>query len=68
MIAVTTAPPYARVAGAAANTDSKLKVPKCTNTRNMATRKPKSPIRFTMNAFLPALAKSRFSYQKPISR
>ncbi len=30
--------------------------------------KPKSPIRLTMNAFLPASVADFFSYQKPISR
>ena len=30
--------------------------------------KPKSPMRLTRNAFLPAAAAAGFSYQKPISR
>ena len=36
--------------------------------KNIATRKPKSPIRFMMNAFLPASALALSANQKPISR
>ena len=68
MIPVTSAPPYASVPSAAARTGTKSSVPKAVKTRNMATRKPASPIRFMMNAFFPAFAYSRFSYQKPMSR
>ncbi|MND04745.1 hypothetical protein D3C83_251580 [compost metagenome] len=43
-------------------------VPKFANIRNIATRNPKSPIRFTMNAFLPASAFALSLNQNPISR
>ena len=36
--------------------------------RNIPRRKPKSPIRFTIKAFLPALAFSISSNQNPISK
>jgi hypothetical protein len=43
-------------------------VPRFAQRRNIATRKPKSPTRLTMNAFLPALALDSSENQKPISR
>ena len=43
-----------RPAAAAANTVPKSSEPKCTKIRNIASEKPKSPMRFTMNALLPA--------------
>src|SRR5262245_54984815 len=36
--------------------------------KNMAQRRPKSPRRFAMNAFFPAAAFGKPSYQKPIRR
>ena len=41
-------------------TSLKLSVPKCTMRRNIASRKPKSPMRLTMNAFMPAFAAECF--------
>ena len=67
-MAVTTAPPYVNVAGAAANTVAKSSAPTLLNSRNIAMRKPKSPMRLTMNAFFPASAFSRSLNQKPMSR
>ena len=46
----------------------KSSVPNCVNSHNMPSRKPKSPIRFTTNAFLPASAAACFVNQNPISR
>ena len=43
-------------------------VPVYWNIRNIASRKPKSPIRLVMNAFLPASAFAVPEYQKPIKR
>ena len=34
----------------------------------MPSRKPKSPMRLTMNAFFPASAAEGFAYQNPMSR
>jgi hypothetical protein len=53
---------------AAALTPPYESVPKLANIRNIATRNPKSPMRFTMNAFLPASALAFSLNQKPISR
>ena len=53
---------------AAARTPLKSKVPRLANIKNIATRNPKSPMRFTMNAFLPASAFAFSLNQKPISR
>ncbi len=68
VIAVTIAPPYASEASAPALMATKSSVPNTVNSRNIATRRPKSPIRFTMNAFLPASDFSRSPNQKPIRR
>ncbi len=38
------------------------------NSRNIAIRNPKSPMRLTMNAFLPASAFAFSLNQKPISK
>ena len=46
----------------------KLRVPVAWNSRNMPIRKPKSPMRLVMKAFLPASALAVVWYQKPISR
>ena len=46
----------------------KLSVPVYWNSRNIPIRNPKSPIRLTMNAFLPAFALAVSLYQNPISR
>ena len=43
-------------------------VPTVCQSRNMPSRKPASPMRLTMNAFLPAAAFSGSSNQNPISR
>src|SRR4051794_37192254 len=52
----------------AADTSRKSTVPNVKNTRKTASRNPKSPIRLTMNAFLPASAALDLRYQNPISR
>ena len=46
----------------------KVSVPKLASSRNMPIRKPKSPMRLTMKAFLPASAAEVFWNQKPMSR
>jgi hypothetical protein len=66
-IAVATALPTGSVA-AAAFTPAKSSAPKFANIRNIATRKPKSPMRLTTNAFFPAAAFCRSLNQKPMSR
>src|SRR5258707_6488726 len=46
----------------------KSSVPNRTNARNTPRMNPKSPMRLTMNAFLPASAADFFSYQNPMRR
>ena len=53
---------------AAALTPLKSSVPMFANIMNIATRNPKSPMRFTMNAFLPASAFAFSLNQKPMSK
>ena len=67
-MAVTRVPPTGRCAGAIAKTCRKSKLPKTRQMRNSATRNPKSPIRLTMKAYLPASALAFSVNQKPISR
>jgi len=52
----------------AALTWSISSVPIAEYSTNMPSRKPASPMRLVMNAFLPASALARSSNQKPISR
>ena len=52
----------------AAFTASKSSVPSAWKIRNMPSRKPASPTRLVMNAFLPAAALAGSSNQNPISR
>ncbi len=66
--AVMTGPPAANAPPALANTASKSSEPVWRKMRNIATRNPKSPIRFTMKAFLPASALTCSVNQKPINR
>ena len=66
-IVVTSAPPICTPA-AASPTPAKESVPKFANMRNIATRKPKSPMRLTMKAFFPASAFALSLNQNPISR
>ncbi len=64
-------PPQAHSTGmcaAAAITVRKSRLPKVTKTRNIPMRKPASPMRFTMKAFLPASAALCRSNQNPIRR
>ena len=56
------------MAAAADATDWKSKVPNVVKTRSMPRMKPKSPIRLTTNAFLPASAADGLRNQNPISR
>ena len=67
VIAVTRPHPYTS-ASASSKIGTKSSVPNSTKSKNMATRNPKSPIRFMMNAFFPASDFSRSPNQKPISR
>ena len=66
-IAVTTTPPNA-ISPALALTPTKSSRPMFANRMNIAIRNPKSPMRLTMNAFLPASAFAFSLYQKPIRR
>ncbi len=66
MIAV--APPVVSTSAASSNTVPYAKVPNEPKTSINPTRKPKSPMRLTMNAFLPAAAALGFSNQNEISR
>ncbi len=50
------------------NTRVKSSDPKCLIIKKRAIRNPKSPMRLTMNAFLPAAAAESFVNQNPISR
>ena len=64
-------PPQAQSTGisaAAAITARKSSVPNVTKTRNIPARKPASPMRLTMNAFLPASEALCLWNQKPMSR
>jgi hypothetical protein len=63
----------AEIIGAAPDVNAALirsmsSVPNAQYSRNMPSRKPASPMRLVMNAFLPARALARSSNQKPISR
>ncbi len=49
-------------------TPAKSTVPSATHSHMNPSKKPKSPTRLTMNAFLPALAADCRVYQKPMSR
>ena len=51
-----------------ANISSNIKVLYEKKSINIPARKPRSPIRLVINAFLPASAAESFSYQKPISK
>src|SRR5688572_15360729 len=46
----------------------KLSDPKCVKASSTPRMNATSPMRLTMNAFLPASAADRFLYQKPMSR
>ena len=52
----------------AASIVSMSSVPNAQYSRNMPSRKPASPMRLVMKAFLPAAALAGSSNQKPISR
>ena len=68
MIAVTSGAARRQHGGACSAISAKSSVPSACQIRNIAIRKPKSPIRFMMNAFLPASALALSLNQKPISR
>src|SRR5260370_14401445 len=68
VIAVTTPPPATSVVLDRVKTSVKSSETKCWNRINIATRKPKSPMRLTMNAFLPASAFAFSVNQNPINR
>jgi hypothetical protein len=65
---VTIVPPAVSVSGASSAIRAKSRVPSSRHRRNIATRTPKSPIRFMMNAFLPASALALSLNQKPMRR
>ncbi len=67
-MAVTTPPPAVRLVGAALKTSPQFRVPSVLQRSITPRVNPKSPTRFTMKAFLPALAATSFSNQKPMSR
>ena len=67
-MAVTVAPPISNARGAERNTSLSSSEPTASNIMNIATRKPKSPIRFMMNAFFPASALTFSEYQNPMRR
>ena len=66
--ATITVPPATNTCGATANRRSYWRLPPQRNSVSMPRMKPKSPIRFTTNAFMPARAAETRSYQKPMSR
>ena len=68
VMAVTMAPPGVSTSPARSVTATKSNVPNARQRMNIATRKPKSPIRFMMKAFLPASALAFSVNQNPISR
>ena len=59
VMAVIATPPAAKWSSAPAKIGMKSSVPKALKRRNMASRKPTSPIRLTMKAFFPASDFSR---------
>ena len=64
-------PPHAASTGispAAAITERKSSVPNVVKTRNIPARKPASPMRLTMNAFMPASEALCLWNQKPMRR
>ena len=61
-------PPATNAWGAAENRASYWRLPVHVTRASIPSRNPKSPIRFTMKAFLPASAADGFVYQKPMSR
>ena len=67
-MAVITAPPTGSAARAAGSASTKLRLPTACHSMNIATRNPTSPIRLTMNAFLPASALAFSVNQNPMSR
>ena len=67
-MAVIAPPPATNALGAWENTAPKSSEPVDQKIMNIATMKPKSPIRFMMNALRPASALSWMGYQKPISK
>ena len=67
VMAVRTPEPMGYLA-ARGNTSEKFNDPKVQKIRKTPNRKPKSPIRLTTKAFLPASDADCFSYQNPMSR
>src|SRR5512143_1674762 len=67
VMAVRSPEPMGNLA-ARGKTSEKLIVPKVQKIRKTPNRNPKSPIRLTTKAFLPASDADFFSYQKPMSR
>ena len=66
--AVMTGPPAGNAVAALGNTVPKSSEPVCQKINNIATRNPKSPMRLTMKAFLPASALICSLNQNPINR
>ena len=67
-IAVAMALPGANFSGATEKTSLKSSVPRVVKSKKIAIANPKSPIRLTIKAFLPASEADFFSNQKPINR
>ena len=67
-VTVSTPPVHAGFCASFKAISLKVSVPKLASSRNMPMRKPKSPMRLTTKAFLPASAAVFFWNQKPISR
>src|SRR3989442_11165270 len=68
VIAVTVAPAGGNTAWAPANTWVKSSEPAGRKIRSTATTNPKSPVRVTMNAFLPSAALISSLEQDPVRR
>ena len=67
-MSVISGPLVTNAAGAASKTFTKSNDPTARKIMNMANSNPKSPIRFMMNAFLPAVALASSSNQNPMRR
>ena len=67
-VTVVAVVPPIHTSGARVNTSLNCKVPSVVQMSMMAMARPKSPMRLTMNAFLPASAAEGRSNQKPMSR
>ena len=67
-MSIAVVPPSSSVLGAAWKTSVKSRVPKVTKMSIKPIKNPKSPMRLTTKAFMPASAALFFSNQKPMRR